>query len=69
MEKSVLWSLRLGFTSKQAENIDSLGIEEFIKTSLSIPFNNQIPDCLKETPKTIEKIREFKKELETKNEE
>jgi uncharacterized protein (DUF1800 family) len=69
MKKSVLWSLRLGFTSKQAENIDSLGIEEFIKTSLSIPFNNQIPDCLKETPKTIEKIREFKKELETKNEE
>ena len=33
MNSSTLWSLRLGFSGKQALEIDTLGLEQFLKKS------------------------------------
>ena len=62
MEKSILWSLRLGFTSKQSKLIEKIGIEQFLKKSFISKFSNEIPYCLKDSPKKIKDIRELRKQ-------
>jgi uncharacterized protein (DUF1800 family) len=57
MNKSNLWSLRLGFSSKQAFDIEKLGFENFLKQSFDAKFDTQEPDFLKDEPKTIVEFR------------
>jgi uncharacterized protein (DUF1800 family) len=56
MNKSNLWSLRLGFSSKEALEIEKNGIEKFIQESLRSSVSIDIPDFLKEEPKTIAEL-------------
>ena len=52
MNKSNLWSLRLGFSNKQAENIEQLGFEKFLKSSFNNTVDTSEPDFMLDEPKT-----------------
>ena len=53
MKKSNLWSLRLGFSRKQAVKIEKIGLEKFLKKSYNSEFDTQLPAFLQDSPKTI----------------
>lgn len=57
MEKSTLWSLRLGFSIKQAEVIQKNGITSFLKNSFAITFNSSQPEFLSDVSKTTEDFK------------
>jgi uncharacterized protein (DUF1800 family) len=61
MNRNSLWSLRLGFSNKQAASIEKLGIKKFLDQSFQIPFDKSIPDFLADSPKTIDELREMRK--------
>lgn len=63
MKKSVLWSLRLGFSSAQAEKIETLGLEQFLKNSFQTKIIKSLPICLKDSPKTIQEFRKLRKKI------
>lgn len=61
MENSVLWSLRLGFTIRQSNTIEKLGIEQFVTNSINHKYSKEIPPCLKDSPKSLNDIKELRK--------
>ncbi len=63
MKKSNLWSLRLGFSGKQADKIEKLGLEKFLKNSYESKFNKELPAFLIEEPKTLAELKEFNQSL------
>lgn len=63
MNKSNLWSLRLGFSGKQAATIEQLGIENFLKKSMAATFPKELPEFLKDEPKTIADLREARQKI------
>jgi len=63
MNKSNLWSLRLGFSSKQATKIENMGFEKFLKQSFASTFDKQLPQCLEDDPKTIAELRELRQSI------
>ena len=68
MKKSNLWSLRLGFSSRQSSTIEEMGLEKFLKRSFSAPFDKQLPQCLEESPKSIAEIKEFRNKIKSTDE-
>lgn len=60
MNKSALWSLRLGFSNKENSSIAQKGIRSFLEDSFKVSFNNSIPDFLKDSPKTIEELKQLR---------
>lgn len=63
MNKSNLWSLRLGFSSKQAIEIDKLGLDNFLKKSFNSKVETQLPSFLDNEPKTIAELREMRQSI------
>jgi len=63
MNKSNLWSLRLGFSSKQTVQIESLGIEKFLKQSFASKFDKHLPQFLEDDPKTLAELKEFRNRI------
>lgn len=63
MNKSNLWSLRLGFSGKQAATIEQLGIENFLKKSMAATFPKELPEFLNDEPKTIADLREARQKI------
>lgn len=63
MDKSTLWSLRLGFSGKQAAAIEQLGIENFIKKSMATTFPKELPAFLNDEPKTIADLRAARQKI------
>ncbi|MWB93394.1 DUF1800 family protein [Flavobacterium sp. GA093] len=63
MDKSNLWSLRLGFSGKEATKIEKLGLEKFLMYSFESKFDTQPPDFLKDSPKTIVELIALKKSI------
>lgn len=61
MKQEVLWSLRLGFSTKQSKTIENVGIEGFLKQSFKTPYNTTAPDLLKDSPKTLEDFKTLRK--------
>ncbi|MFK7030851.1 hypothetical protein [Flavobacterium oreochromis] len=61
MDKSTLWSLRLGFSNKQSDIIKSIGIENFLNNSFKTTIDNMTPVFLQESPNNIKELRERKK--------
>lgn len=60
MNPNSLWSLRLGFSNKQAAAIEKMGISKFLDASFKTNFDNNIPDFLKDSPKTLADFRELR---------
>ena len=53
MNKSNLWSLRLGFSGKQAQLIEQLGFEKFLNQSYATTFEKTLPTFLDDEPKSL----------------
>ncbi|MDQ6471521.1 DUF1800 domain-containing protein [Flavobacterium sp. LHD-80] len=65
MKKSNLWSLRLGFSGKQAAQIEKLGLEKFLKHSFDSKFDDKLPAFLDDDPKTLIELKELKESIKT----
>ncbi|WP_264531469.1 DUF1800 domain-containing protein [Flavobacterium sp. N502540] len=65
MKKSNLWSLRLGFSGKESDAIEKLGIEKFLKQSYQSKFDTQLPAFLEDDPKTLLELKELKESIKT----
>ncbi|OXB03956.1 DUF1800 family protein [Flavobacterium pectinovorum] len=63
MKKSNLWSLRLGFSGKQADKIEKLGLKNFLKNSYESKFDKELPAFLNEEPKTLAEQKEFNQSI------
>lgn len=63
MKTSNLWSLRLGFSGKEALQIEKSGIELFIKNSIQASFEKKMPSFLNDDPKTLAELKEIRQEL------
>lgn len=67
MDKYTLWSLRLGFSAKQAKAIEKLGLNEFLNQSFDTKFDSNIPEFLENSPKSAQELKETRKKLLTLN--
>lgn len=63
MNKSSLWSLRLGFSNNQSQLIEELGLEKFLQLSFQSKVDYDIPAFLNESPKSIAELRDRRKTL------
>jgi uncharacterized protein (DUF1800 family) len=63
MNKSNLWSLRLGFSGKQAQLIEQLGFEKFLNQSYETTFEKTLPNFLEDEPKTIAELKELRQSI------
>jgi uncharacterized protein (DUF1800 family) len=63
MNKSTLWSLRLGFSGKQAQLIEQLGFEKFLNQSYATTFEKTLPSFLDDEPKTIAELKELRQSI------
>ncbi len=65
MELNTLWSLRLGYSTQQSQEIKSLGINKFLEKSFAASFDKSLPSFLENSPKTREELKELKEKLKT----
>ncbi len=63
MNSSNLWSLRLGFSGKQAHEIEQNGIVDFLKKSFKSKFDTILPTFLESGPRTLEEFKNLRKEI------
>jgi uncharacterized protein (DUF1800 family) len=63
MKKSNLWSLRLGFSGKETNKIEKLGLEKFLKKSYDSKFDTHLPAFLENTPKTTAELKALRQSL------
>lgn len=67
MKSSVLWSLRLGFSAKQADFIEKNGVNDFLEKSFATTIDDQLPDYLAASPKTLSEFKELRQTLKDAN--
>ncbi|HQE34917.1 MAG TPA: DUF1800 family protein, partial [Flavobacterium alvei] len=67
MDKNTLWSLRLGYSAKQAKTIEKIGLKKFLEQSFATKFDSKIPDFLEDSPKSIKELQKAKKALMSEN--
>ena len=67
MDKFTLWSLRLGYSAKQAKTIDKIGLKKFLEQSFATQFDSKIPDFLEDSPKSFQELKEIRKTLNAAN--
>jgi uncharacterized protein (DUF1800 family) len=65
MKKSNVWSLRLGFSGKESDKIEKLGLEKFLKHSYDSKFDKQLPAFLDDDPKTLIELKELRESIKT----
>lgn len=63
MKNSNLWSLRLGFSGKEAFQIEKSGIELFIRNSVKATFEKKTPSFLEDDPKTLAELKEIRQQI------
>jgi uncharacterized protein (DUF1800 family) len=59
MDKHVLWSLRLGFSSKQAAAIGKSGLNGFLQKSFESSVDRTLPNFLEDAPKSPQQVGDF----------
>ncbi len=67
MDKLTLWSLRLGYSAKQAKTIEKISLKNFLEQSYATKFDSKIPDFLKDSPKSFQELKEIRKNLTAAN--
>lgn len=65
MNNHTLWSLRLGYSAKQAKTIEKIGLRKFLEQSFTTKFDSKVPDFLKNSPKSYEELKEVRKKLKS----
>ena len=63
MNKNNLWSLRLGYSNKQAEKIEQIGFEKFLKKSFNTKFDPSDPDFMINEPKTTAELQALRQQI------
>lgn len=63
MNNSTLWSLRLGYSAKQAKTIEKIGLKTFLEQSFATKLDSKIPDFLEDSPKSFNEYKEIRKKL------
>jgi len=63
MNNHTLWSLRLGYSAKQAETIKKIGLKNFLDQSFATKFDSKIPGFLEDSPKSFNEYKELRKKL------
>ncbi len=63
MNKSTLWSLRLGFSNKESSEIEKLGLDGFLKKSFNSEIDKVMPSFLEDDPKTVKAIKSYRKQI------
>ena len=64
MNKYTLWSLRLGFSGKQAPEIRKMGIQSFLQKSFRSKVDFELPVFLNNEPKTGLELRAFRQKIQ-----
>lgn len=64
MNKSTLWSLRLGFSGKQAAEIEKSGFQKFLTDSFQAPYHKTLPAFLNDEPKTLAELRDYRQKIQ-----
>jgi uncharacterized protein (DUF1800 family) len=67
MDKYTLWSLRLGFSAKQSNVMEKMGLVPFLNQSFDTKFDSTIPEFLQDSPKSLAELKEIRKKLTTTN--
>jgi uncharacterized protein (DUF1800 family) len=57
MNSAALWSLRLGFSNKEAQKIETLGMNGFLEASFQSKVNGEVPSFLNSSPKTLQELK------------
>jgi uncharacterized protein (DUF1800 family) len=65
MNSATLWSLRLGFSNKEAHKIETLGLEPFLEASFQWKVTTSVPMFLNESPKSLDELKEIRQKLKT----
>ncbi|MBL7816162.1 MAG: DUF1800 domain-containing protein [Saprospiraceae bacterium] len=60
MKEAFFLSQRLGFTNAQAETINRMGVEQFLKKSFETPFSMSEPTFLADAPRNRKEFREVR---------
>ena len=63
MKTASIWSLRLGFSNKQSFSIEKLGIKKFLELSFETKIDTSLPDCLKNSPKTLAELKDAREKI------
>jgi uncharacterized protein (DUF1800 family) len=63
MNKSSLWSLRLGFSNQQALEIERIGLDKFLSKSFETKYETSLPEFLNDEPKTISELKEVRTKI------
>ena len=69
MNKNTLWSLRLGYSAKQAKTIEKTGLKKFLEQSFATKLDLKVPYFLENSPKSFEELKEVRKKLKSSPEE
>ncbi len=69
MDKYTLWSLRLGYSAKQAKTIKAAGINSFLDNSFAQEFSSEIPEFIQNSPKSFKELQALRKKLKSSPEE
>ncbi|TRX27648.1 DUF1800 domain-containing protein [Flavobacterium franklandianum] len=67
MDKNTHWSLRLGYSAKQANTIEKTGLKKFLEQSFDTKVEYKIPNFLENSPKSFQELKEIRKTLNTAN--
>lgn len=65
MNKNTLWSLRLGFSGKQSNLIQSMGLPKFLEQSYASKLDKSVPMFLNNSPKSIQELRAKRQALKS----
>ena len=57
MDKNTLWSLRLGFSGKQSQTIQKIGLNAFLEKSFMTKVDKSIPSFLDDSPKCLAELQ------------
>lgn len=63
MNRNTLWSLRLGFSGKQALPIEKMGLVKFLEQSFKADYDKTVPALLDNSPKSIKELRAKRQEI------
>ena len=63
MNSNTLWSLRLGFSNKQSNLIEELGISGFLNQSFQTKVSKTLPVFLEDSPKTLVELKAIRQEI------
>jgi uncharacterized protein (DUF1800 family) len=69
MDNHILWSLRLGFSSKQSQIISNLGLNKFLEKSFQSKPDSELPSFLVNSPKTFADFKNLRMKNQENDEE